>query len=89
MLVERDIHPGNCPAISSAAALVKAVNYARARVRPREPRGLDWEFDPRYIPATFDVSRQVIVQHGDQPAAHHLLVASNSQLDFLSRAKTW
>lgn len=59
------------------------MNRLHQRLRPKEPTNLDFSLEEEHLPDTF-LKAGLNVR-----GCHHLVFATNEQLDHLSRAKTW
>lgn len=71
------------PSRPKTGNLVRMANYSRQKLRPEEPRSLDFEFPKDFIQPGF-FREDIWV--GDR---RHMVFATDEQLDTLSRAKAW
>ena len=72
-----------CSAICKPVNMARAANRLRQRLRPEDPKDLDFEIDEDCVPPGFfraDVRRK------DE---RHLIFAREEQLETLARAKSW
>ena len=72
-----------CPTIAKPQHLARAANRLRQRLRPTDPIDLEFEVEEDHIPTEF--LRADIVGSNRR----HLVFATDQQLQYLSRAKTW
>ena len=72
-----------CPGLSKPDNLARAANRLRQTQRPRDPEDLDFELQEEHIPDGF--LRADIRKHGQR----HLVFATDQQLEYLSKAKSW
>jgi len=71
------------PTLPPPTRLAAQINYKRRKIRPSDPRDLEFELDNDYLPDDF-VQGDVSVG-----PARHLMLASIAMLTLLGRAKTW
>ena len=74
---------GPCPGLSKPKLLAQAANRLRQNSRPKDPVDLDFSLEEDHIPDGFF---QADVTVKDR---RHLVFATEKQLQFLSKAKTW
>ena len=71
------------PALSNPEYLARAANHHRQKMRPAEPTDLEFEVNENHIPEDFLKSDLKI------DGRRHLVFATQSMLDLLSKSKTW
>ena len=71
------------PALRNPEYLARAANRHHQRMRPAEPTDLDFEINEDHIPDDYLKSD---VKVDDR---RHLVFATQSMLDLLSKSKTW
>ena len=78
-----DLTEAPCPALPKPAHIARAANRLRQKLRPKDPREIDFELDEDCIPTGFF---RADVKVKDR---RHLIFAKQEQLDILARAKCW
>ena len=81
--VEQELTPASCPALSKPLHLARAANRLRQRLRPDDPKDLDFAIDEDHIPSDF---LRADVRVKDR---RHLVFATAQQLEQLAKGKTW
>ena len=81
LLEERNSAP--CPAMPKVVNLVRQANRRRQKFLPVEPKDLEFELNPDYIPRGF---LQADVKVGSQ---RHLVFSTEQMLTLLARSKQW
>lgn len=69
--------------LPSVDAIARAANRRRHRFRPRHPADLEFELSLEHMPDNF---LRGDVRVGSR---RHIIIATDRQLELLSRAKTW
>ena len=72
-----------CPALPSIGNLARAANRNRHGTRPRHPTDLTFDIQQDHVPEDF---LRADIQVGTR---RHLLLATDTQLTMLAKAKTW
>lgn len=74
-----------CPleALPTIRNLARAGNWHRRKVRPREPKNLDFDLDSTQFPDSF-LQAEVVAD-----IARHIILATPAMLQLLGRAKRW
>lgn len=72
-----------CPALPSVENMARAANRKRHSQRPKHPKDLNFELNRQFIADSFQVVD--VNKHNRR----HIILATDEQLDLLSRAKTW
>ena len=72
-----------CPALSKPEHMARAANRLRQRLRPEDPKDLDFEIMEDCIPQGF-FQAEVYVKERRQ-----LIFATDEQLTILAKAKSW
>ncbi|XP_066287629.1 uncharacterized protein [Branchiostoma lanceolatum] len=76
-----------CPSLSKPVHLARAANRHRQKLRPEEPKDLDFVIDEDHVPPTF-LRGDVRVRVGGTEK-RHLIFATDTQLHHMSMAKTF
>ncbi|XP_035670971.1 uncharacterized protein LOC118412295 [Branchiostoma floridae] len=82
-----ELGDGPCPALSKPEHLARAANRRRQKLRPDEPKDLNFEVDEDFVPPSF-LKGDVRVRCGDSER-RHLILATDTQVKHLGDAKTW
>jgi len=72
-----------CPALPSLKNIARAANRRRHRHRPRHPKTLDFDVQEEHVPEQF-IRGDIHIG-----ARRHIVLATDTQLELLSKAKTW
>lgn len=72
-----------CPALSKPVHMARAANRLRQKLRPEDPKDLNFELDEENIPEGFFQADVTIKQK------RHLILAQEDQLTILAKAKSW
>ena len=78
-----DMEDVPCPCLPRPEYIARAANRHRQRLRPKEPTDLNFDLDEENIPEGF-LCGDVKVRD-----RRHLMFATDQQLEYLARAKTW
>jgi len=78
-----ELTDGPCPALPKPAHIARAANRHRQKLRPQDPRDIDFDLEEESIPAGFF---QADVRVKDR---RHLIFARQDQLNILASAKYW
>ncbi|XP_078364312.1 uncharacterized protein LOC144648701 [Oculina patagonica] len=74
---------GPSPSLSKPKLLAQAANRLRQNTRPKDPVDMDFSLEEDHIPDGF-LQADVTVN-----SRRHRVFATQKQLEFLSKAKTW
>ncbi|XP_066268880.1 uncharacterized protein [Branchiostoma lanceolatum] len=84
------LQAGHHPGLPSQAALLRRVNRAKAKMRPKEPKDLEdlmnFQLDEHYIPEDF---LRADIPVGVKRRRRHILLATQQQLDLLGQSNSW
>ena len=72
-----------CPALSKPEHMAQAANRLRQRLRPEDPKDLDFEIMEDCIPQGFFKADVYVKER------RHLIFATDEQLTILAKAKSW
>lgn len=72
-----------CPSLPRPENIARAANRRRQRLRPKDPQDLEFELATDHIPSEF-LRADLRVR-----SRRHLVFATDQQLEFLARAKSW
>ena len=72
-----------CPSLPRPENIARAANRRRQRLRPKDPQDLEFELATDYMPSEF-LRADLRVR-----SRRHLVFATDQQLEFLARAKSW
>ena len=72
-----------CPALSKPEHMARAANRLRQRLRPEDPKDLDFEIMEDCIPQGFFQAEVYVKER------RHLIFATDEQLTILAKAKSW
>ena len=72
-----------CPALSKPEHIARAANRLRQRLRPEDPKDLDFEIMEDCIPQGFFQAEVYVKER------RHLIFATDEQLTTLAKAKSW
>ena len=78
-----ELTDGPCPALPQPVHIARAANRHRQKLRPQDPRDIDFDLEEESIPAGFF---QADVRVKDR---RHLIFARQEQLNILASAKYW
>ena len=72
-----------CPALSKPEHMARAANRLRQRLRPEDPKDLDFDIMEDCIPQGFFQAEVYVKER------RHLIFATDEQLTILAKAKSW
>ena len=78
-----ELTAAHCPALPKPAHVARAANRLRQKLRPEQPKNLDFELVEECIPPGFFQADLAVKQR------RHLIFARQEQLNTLAKAKSW
>ena len=78
-----DFTKAPCPALATPAHIARAANCLRQKLRPKDPREIDFELGDGCIPTGFFRADVKVKER------RHLIFGKQEQLDIMARAKGW